>query len=70
MSFAEDQGLKLVGYYQASPKLNESSFGLVGERMLANLRQSNPHTLGLLVRTWLYRLCFIVTNIVLPDPPG
>jgi len=49
-SFAEDQGLQLVGYYQASHKLNESSFGPVGERMLANLRQSNPHALGLLIR--------------------
>jgi len=49
-SFAEAQGLRLVGYYQASPKLNESSFGPVGERMLTNLRQSNTQALGLLIR--------------------
>jgi len=48
-TYASQAGLQVVGYYQASPHLQDASLGPVGEKLLVKLRQTVPGAVALQV---------------------
>ncbi|EJT98251.1 UPF0172-domain-containing protein [Dacryopinax primogenitus] len=47
--FAEDNGLRIIGYYEASDRADEKTLGPIGDRIVSKIKATSPDAIALVL---------------------